>query len=277
MAIYQSVGTGGYDPYGLNSVYNQGYFQPTVQGAAMVPSAPTAPTAAAPRITAALPASTITPGTAPQTPGGTQWWKPYQYTGAYDPNAELAMTANSLMPYMSPIDKKYWSSWLYQQDPEKFAAYNPANNLDYGAEESPSERTGYVSGQRASDAWNFLQQNVLGGGTSNPKQIKDMGPAVPWLQRVMGLESEYAPTGGGRRTRAQEMGLQNQLGRLMSEAQSSPDLQPYQELARQFVAPSFERAPISSPVPSGSRYDILPQYQYGSYSRMNTISNPRFL
>lgn len=230
-----------------------------------------------------LPPKGTTPAPQPSF-GPPAWWKEYKYSGAYDPNAELAMTVNALLPSMSPIDRRYWSSWLYQQDPAKFANYNPEKNLDYGREGDEAARGAFTTAGRAGNAWDFLQKTLLGTGDTDPandKKIEDMGPAVPWLQRVMESVKRYAPAGGeatgaDRRTRAQERALQSDLTSLWSEAQSSNDLQPYLELAKRFVAPSYENAPISTPTPAGFReqaYTNNPQ----SYSRMSWVSNPRYL
>jgi hypothetical protein len=194
------------------------------------------------------------------------------------------MSVNALLPSMSPIDRRYWSSWLYQQDPAKFSGYNPAGNLDYGSEGAESQRGAFTTSQRAAQAWDFLQKTLLGTGDTDPandKKIEDMGAAVPWLQRVMETAKRYAPgstagTGADRRTRAQERAMQSDLTSLWSEAQSSQDLQPYLELAKRFVAPSYETAPISTPTPAGFREGAY-QPNYQSYSRMNFVSNPRYL
>ncbi len=228
----------------------------------------------------------VPPAPAPVAAGQPAWWKPYSYSGAYDPDAELAMTVNALLPSMSPIDKQYWSSWLYQQDPAKFAGYNPANKIDFGPEGGEAQRGAFTSAQRANDAWNFLQKTLLGTGDADPtndKKIEDMGPAVPWLQRVFEAQKRYAPpanatgTGFDRRTRAQERALQSDLTSLWSEAQSSQDLQPYLEVAKRFVAPSYSTAPISTPTPAGVREGAYNPANYNSYSRMNFVSNPRYL
>lgn len=213
------------------------------------------------------------------------WWKSYQYSGAYDPNAELAMTVNALLPNMSPIDQQYWSSWLYQQDPAKFVAYNPANKINFGTEGPEAQRGAFTTANRATQAWDFLRNTLLNTSDTNPandKKIEDMGPAVPWLQRVMEATKRYAPAGGegtgsDRRTRAQERALQSDLTSLWSEAQSSQDLQPYLELAKRFVAPSYATAPISTPTPMGMREAAYPTNSYNSYSRMNFVSNPRYI
>ncbi len=228
------------------------------------------------------PAPPVPPAPPSQNPA---WWKPYQYSGAYDPNAELAMTVNALLPSFSPIDRRYWSSWLYQQDPAKFAAYSPAANLNYGTEGTEAQRGAFTTAGRANNAWDFLQKTLLNTGDADPKndkKLEDMGVAVPWLQRVMNTVSRYAPQGGegtgeDRRTRAQERALQSDLTSLWSEAQSSQDLQPYLEVAKRFVAPSYETAPISTPTPMGVRGEAYNPNSYNSYSRMNFVSNPRYL
>ena len=216
--------------------------------------------------------------TLPPPPTPPSWWKTYQYSGAYDPNAELAMTVNTLIPYMSPIDKRYWTGWLYQQDPAKFSYYNPAGINDYGVEGGEAARGSWVDAGRATNAWNALQATLL--GTTTPKPVGDMGAAVPWMQRVMETAKKYAPGGGestgwDRRTRAQERAMQSDLASLWSEASASTDLQPYLELAKRFVAPSYQTAPISTPTPMGI---CEAAYPTGTYtSRMNYVTNPRFL
>lgn len=210
------------------------------------------------------------------------WWTDYRYAGAYEPGAELAMTVNTLLPYMSPIDKKYWSSWLYQQDPSKFGGYAPGKIAegDYGSEGDLSQRGSFTSSDRATQAWNALSGRLLNtddADVKNDAKIEDMGPAVPWLQRVFGALQQYAPADAtSRRTRAQERGLQNELNQFWSEAQGSQDLQPYLELAKRFVAPSFQNAPISTPTPTAARESAY-QQPYSSLSRNSYISNPRWL
>lgn len=224
----------------------------------------------------------------PPTPtfGDTPWWKDFKYSGAYDPSAELAMTVNALLPAFSPIDRKYWSSWLYQQDPAKFASYKPGAIADYGQEGDVATQGAYASAGRAQDAWKRISDTILGTGTpdtKDDKKVEDMGAALPWLQRVFNTVERYAPgvaddsTGAGRRTRAQERALQSDLTSLWSEAQASQDLQPYLELAKRFVMPSLSKAPISTPTPMGSRAESYNPASYQSYSKSNFISNPRFV
>lgn len=217
--------------------------------------------------------------------GATPWWKPYSYSGAYDPSAELAMTVNAMLPQMSPIDRRYWSSWLYQQDPAKFATYNPGSITDFGTEGDEATRGSYTSAQRAQATKKALMDTLLNKGDADPvndKKVEDMGAALPWLERVLNTVERYAPGGGNatgadRRTRAQERALQSDLTSLWSEGQSSTDLQPYLELAKRFVMPSFERAPISTPTPIGSREGSYNPGTYQSYSKSNFVSNPRYL
>ena len=233
---------------------------------------------------------TTTP-TVPQPPvpqagfGETPWWKDYKYSGAYDPSAELAMTVNSLLPTMSPIDRRYWSSWLYQQDPAKFVSYKPGTIADYGTEGDVATQGSYASADRAKDAWKRISDTILGTGTpetTDDKKVEDMGAALPWLQRVLDTTARYAPgasagTGAGRRTRAQERAMQSDLTGLWSEAQSSQDLQPYLELAKRFVMPSLDKAPISTPTPMGTREGAYNPASYQSYSKSGFVSNPRFI
>lgn len=217
--------------------------------------------------------------------GATPWWKEYKYSGAYDPSAELAMTVNAILPQMSPIDRRYWSSWLYQQDPSKFASYKPGSIADYGSEGDEATRGAYTSANRAQLTRKALMDTLLNTGdadATNDKKVEDMGAALPWLERVLNTVERYSPAGGNatgadRRTRAQERALQSDLTSLWSEGQSSTDLQPYLELAKRFVMPSFEKAPISSPTPIGSRESSYNPSSYQSYSRNNFVSNPRFL
>ena len=214
-----------------------------------------------------------------QTPS---WWTDYRYSGAYEPGAELATTVNMLIPYMSPIDRKYWSGWLYQQDPNKFAAYEPGKieNAGYGNEGDLATRGSYTSANRAGEAWKALSNRLLNKDddvATNDATMGDLGPAAPWLQRVFGALQQYdTPTVGDRRTRAQERALQNELNQFWSEAQGSEDLQPYLELAKRFAAPSFKNAPISTPTPMGARQSAY-EAPYQSYSRSNFVANPRYI
>lgn len=210
------------------------------------------------------------------------WWQDYRYSGAYEPGAELATTVNMLIPYMSPIDRKYWSGWLYQQDPNQFGGYAPdkIKDTDYGNEGDLATRGSYTSADRAKGAWQALSNRLLNKDdavTTNDATMGDLGPAAPWLQRVFGALQKYdTPTTGDRRTRAQERALQNELNQFWSEAQGSEDLQPYLELAKRFVAPSFKNAPISTPTPMGARESAY-QQPTSSYTRNNYVSNPRWL
>ena len=210
------------------------------------------------------------------------WWTDYRYSGAYEPGAELATTVNMLIPYMSPIDRKYWSSWLYQQDPSKFAGYEPGKiaNDAYGSEGDLATRGSYTSADRAQSAWTALSNRLLNKDdniATNDATMGDLGPAAPWLQRVFGALQQYNTQNvGDRRTRAQERALQNELNQFWSEAQGSEDLQPYLELAKRFVAPSFKNAPVSTPTPMGARQSAY-EAPYQSYSRSNFISNPRYI
>ena len=210
------------------------------------------------------------------------WWTDYQYSGAYEPGAELAMSVNTLLPYMSPIDRKYWSSWLYQQDPSRFGNYAPGkiDQSAYGEEGDLASRGSFTAADRANQAWTALSNKLLNKedtNAANDAKIEDMGPAVPWLQRVFGALQQYStPDQTSRRTRAQERSLQNELNQFWSEAQGSEDLQPYLELAKRFVAPSFQNAPISTPTPMGARESAY-QQPYTSYTRNNYVSNPRWL
>lgn len=214
--------------------------------------------------------------------GRPSWWTDYRYSGAYEPGAELAMTVNTLLPYMSPIDRKYWSSWLYQQDPNRFGGYAPGKiaEQDYGSEGDLATRGSYTSAGRATDAWTALSNRLMNKDDTNPANdaaIGDLGPAAPWLQRVFGALQRYnTQEVGDRRTRAQERALQNELNQFWSEAQGSEDLQPYLELAKRFVAPSFKNAPISTPTPMGARQGAY-EAPYQSYARNQFISNPRYV
>lgn len=214
-----------------------------------------------------------------QTPS---WWTDYRYSGAYEPGAEAAMAINQLIPYMSPIDRKYWTGWLYNQDTNRFAAYEPGKiaEQDFGNEGDLATRGSYTSADRARSAWKALSERLLNKDDDNPANdatIGDLGPAVPWLQRVFGALQQYdTPTVGDRRTRAQERALQNELNQFWSEAQGSEDLQPYLDLAKRFAAPSFKNAPVSTPTPMGARESAY-QQPTTSWQRNSFVSNPRYI
>lgn len=217
-------------------------------------------------------APTPLPPPPPQMPS---WWRPYSYSGAYDPNAEVAMTINALLPYMSPQSAYEQANYLAQQDKafKDYAALTPAT---FGPEGDLAQRGAFTSAQRAQ-----AEQAALRGIIPQGKTPYDMGPAMPWLQSVLDTLTQYAPppgatgTGFDRRTRADERAMQNRLNVLFSQAQSSPDLQPYIELARNIVAPTYMNAPIGNASPVGFRESA---YQGTPYQvKNNYVLNPKFV
>lgn len=213
----------------------------------------------------------------PPAPGGgtPAWWRPYSYSGAYDPNAELAMTINNLLPYMSPQSAYEQARYLAQQD-KAFADYNNLTPQSFGQEGPQSQQGAFISAPHAQQEWQALQSIIPKG-----KSMYDLGPAMPWLKSVLDTMTQFAPptgatgTGAERRTRSDERAMQNQLNVLFSQAQSSPDLQPYVELARNLVAPTWMNAPIGNASPIGFRESA---YQGTPYQvKNNYVLNPKFV
>lgn len=176
-------------------------------------------------------------------PATPDWYKQQAGTGANT----YAKAANALIPYLSPSDQMDVANTLGSQFSGAFKSYTNLQPSQYFSSNTPGAAPTFLSGARASQALNALNNMLKISG----KPPSSLGAGYNYLANVLGNVAQLGGGPEGTMSRANYQQLLNQMSMLQGNLKSSmkskafKTLSPWMNLASMFATPGFSQGSIA--------------------------------